>query len=80
MNCTVRSHDSAYHFAEGVAYLRDDFASFVGWGDLPVPCISGRARRPPYKNHPLIQQRLCRKLHIGFFHVCNISVLNPTYA
>ncbi len=26
-------------------------------GILPVPCISGRARRPPYKNHPLIQQR-----------------------
>ncbi|MEH2371077.1 hypothetical protein [Nostoc sp.] len=42
----------------GVAYLRDDFASFVGWASCPsLACISGRSCRPPYKNHPLIQQR-----------------------
>ncbi|MEH1993978.1 MAG: hypothetical protein V7L08_18880 [Nostoc sp.] len=26
-------------------------------GHLAVPCILGRSCRPPYKNHPLIQQR-----------------------
>ncbi|MEH2323293.1 MAG: hypothetical protein V7K32_06925 [Nostoc sp.] len=26
-------------------------------GILPVPCICRRAKCPPYKNHPLIQQR-----------------------
>ncbi len=40
----------------GVAYLRNDFASFVGWASCPSLVFQGG--RPPYKNHPLIQQRL----------------------
>jgi len=30
----------------GVAYLQDDFDSFVGWAGQPVPRMFGRAVRP----------------------------------